>query len=283
MKTSYLKWGLAIGVIAALPSFKKQKTNMLETGAVLTASVPEQNTQFRMVKNEAFKVGEELRYRVHYGIIDAGEAVLQVKECEKKVQGRTLLHVEGTGKSLGAFDWFFKVRDRYESYIDEQAVMPWLFVRRVNEGGYEIKQDYTFIQNKNKIDLGEGKSMDAPTAVQDMLSSFYYARTLNFDNAKVGDVFTVNTVCDGELFPLKIKFMGKEKISLRQGKYRCMRFVPVVATGRIFKNNEDLSVWITDDKNHIPILAKAKIWVGSIKAEVVEYKGLANPVAKVKN
>ncbi|MFM7856645.1 MAG: DUF3108 domain-containing protein, partial [Flammeovirgaceae bacterium] len=117
------------------------------------------------------------------------------------------------------------------------------------EGGYEINQDYTFLQNKNKVDLGNGKNMDAPAYVQDMLSSFYYARTLNFDNAKVGDVFVINTVCDGELFPLKIKYMGKETVSLRKGKFRCMRFVPVVSTGRIFKNNEDLSVWITDDKN----------------------------------
>ncbi|HYG51935.1 MAG TPA: DUF3108 domain-containing protein [Flavobacteriales bacterium] len=282
MKTSYLKWGVVIGAVAILPAFNRQKQNVLESGAISYVAAPEQNGQFRTVKNEAFKIGEELRYRVHYGFVDAGEAVLKVKSCDKKVQGRNLIHVEGTGKSLGAFDWFFKVRDRYESYMDEQAIMPWLFVRRVNEGGYEIKQDYTFIQNKNKVDLGNGKTMDAPAAVQDMLSSFYYARTINFENAKVGYVFTVSTICDGELFPLKIKYMGKETISLRQGKYRCMRFVPVVATGRIFKNNEDLSVWITDDKNKIPILAKAKIWVGSIKAEVVEYKGLANPVAKVK-
>jgi hypothetical protein len=215
-------------------------------------------------------------------MIDAGEAVLKVEESDKKVNGRKVFHVEGTGRSLGAFDWFFKVRDRYESYMDEQAMFPWLFIRRVNEGGYEINQDYTFLQNKNKVDLGNGKNMDAPAYVQDMLSSFYYARTLNFDNAKVGDVFVINTVCDGELFPLKIKYMGKETVSLRKGKFRCMRFVPVVSTGRIFKNNEDLSVWITDDKNKIPILAKAKIWVGSIKAEVVEFKNLANPIAKVK-
>jgi len=277
MKTNDLKWGVFLSIVSIAPSFKEKKENALSLN-----SVNENNAEFRTVNNEAFKPGEELRYRVHYGFVDAGEAVLKVSTCDKKVQGRKLFHVEGTGKSLGAFDWFFKVRDRYESYIDDQGMFPWLFVRRVNEGGYEIKQDYTFLQNKNKVDLGDGKSMEAPANIQDMLSSFYYARTMNFDNAKVGDVFTVNTICDAELFPLKIKYMGKETISLRKGKYRCMRFVPVVATGRIFKNNEDLSVWITDDKNKIPILAKAKIWVGSIKVEAVEFKNLANPVAKVK-
>ncbi len=281
MNTNYLKWGLYCSVAVITLAFNQKKESLLNPDSNQKNETV-QNAEFRTVKNEAFELGEELRYRVHYGFVDAGEAVLKVTECEKKVQGRKLIHVEGTGRSLGAFDWFFKVRDRYESYIDEKGVFPWLFVRRVNEGGYEIKQDYTFIQNKNKIDLGEGKSMEAPADIQDMLSAFYYARTINFENAKVGDIFTINTVCDAELFPLKIKYMGKENVTLRKGKYRCMRFVPVVLTGRIFKSNEDLSVWITDDKNKIPILAKAKIWVGSIKMEAVEFKNLANPVAKVK-
>lgn len=274
MTTKAITWGVLLGTVALSPSFKEKVEQLLPQGN-------EQNNEYRLVKNEAFVEGEELRYRIHYGVVDAGEAVLKVNACDKQVQGRKLFHVEGTGRTLGAFDWFFKVRDRYESYVDQQAMFPWLFVRRVNEGGYKINQDYTFLQNKNKIDLGEGKSMDAPAYVQDMISSFYYARTLNFDNAKPGDVFTINAVCDGELFPMKIKFMGKETISLRKGKFRCLRFTPIVLTGRIFKESEDLSVWITDDKNKIPILAKAKIWVGSIKAEVVEYKNLANPIAKV--
>lgn len=276
MKTKTIKWGVFIGIIAMAPSFKNH------TEPLLQEKGSSDNAAYRTVKNEAFVEGEELRYRIHYGVVDAGEAVLKVNASDKKVQGRKLLHVEGTGRSLGAFDWFFKVRDRYESYMDQEGMFPWLFIRRVNEGGYKINQDYTFLQNKNKIDLGENKSMDAPAYVQDMISSFYYARTLNFEGAKPGDVYTINAVCDGELFPMKIKYMGKEVISLRKGKYRCMRFVPIVLTGRIFKESEDLSVWITDDKNKIPILAKAKIWVGSIKAEVVEYKNLANPIAKVK-
>jgi hypothetical protein len=237
---------------------------------------------YRKVTNDAFKVGEELRYRLHYGFIDAGEAVLTVKSCDKKVNGRELLHVEGVGRTLGGFDWFFKVRDRYESYLDAEGMFPWLFVRRVNEGGYEIKQDYTFMQHKSKVDNGEGKTFDVPMNVQDMISAFYYARTINFDNAKKGDVFTVNCFLDDQMYPLKIKFLGKETISIREGKYRCLKFVPVVQTGRIFKTEDDLNVWITDDKNKIPILAKAKIAVGSIKMEVVEFKNLASPLAKVK-
>lgn len=258
---------------------------LLFTTGVVLGGTPEgegQTTQFRKVNNTSFRVGEELRYRLHYGFVDAGEAVLTVKGCEKKINGRQLIHVEGVGKTISAFDWFFKVRDRYESYIDSEGIFPWLFIRRVNEGGYEINQDYTFFQQKKKVDNGEGQTFDVPETVQDMLSSFYYARTLDFANAKVGDVFTIPMFYDDTNFPLKIKYMGKQTVSLRTGKYKCLKFVPVVEQGRIFKSEEDMTVWVTDDQNRIPILAKAKILVGSIKMEVVEYKNLAGPIAKVK-
>jgi hypothetical protein len=241
-----------------------------------------QSTSFRTVKNNSFKVGEELTYRMHYGFIDAGEAKLKIKSTDKKIQGRDLIHVEGTGRSLGAFDWFFKVRDRYESYIDKEGVFPWVFIRRVHEGGYEVSQDYTFYQHKQKVKTQEGKTFDVPETVQDMISSFYRARTIDFSNAKKGDLFTINTFLDDELYPLQIKFIGRETIRLRKGKFKCMKFVPVVMSGRIFKNEDALHVWITDDKNKIPILAKAKILVGSIKMELTDYKGLKGPISKVK-
>lgn len=237
---------------------------------------------FRKLNHSSFKAGEELRYRLHYGFVDAGEAVLRVKECDRKINGRSILHVEGTGNTISAFDWFYKVRDRYESYIDAEGVFPWLFIRRVNEGGYVINQDYSFMQHKNKVDNGKGKTFDTPDMVQDMISAFYYARTLDFQNAKPGDVFTIPMFYDDTNFPLQIKFAGRETIHVRMGKFRCLKFVPVVEKGRVFKSEEDLSVWVTDDANKIPLLAKAKILVGSIKMEVVEYKNLASPISKVK-
>lgn len=251
------------------------------TGISFAGTQTEEN-KFRKIDHQAFQVGEELRYRLHYGFIDAGEATITLKSCEKKINGRTLIHAEGVGKTISAFDWFYKVRDRYESYFDAEGVFPWIFIRRVNEGGFIINQDYTFMQHKNKVDNGEGKSFDTPDMVQDMISSFYYTRTLDFQNAKKGDVFTIPMFYDNTNYPLKIKFAGRETISTRSGKYRCLKFVPVVEAGRIFKSEEDLTVWVTDDNNKIPLLAKAKVLVGSIKMEMVEYKNLASPIAKVK-
>ncbi len=236
--------------------------------------------KFRKIKNNAFKVGEKLTYRVHYGWMDAGEAVLEVKDSEKKINGRDLYHIVGKGKSLGTFNWFFKVQDRYETYLDADGIFPWMFIRRVHEGGFEMSQDYTFYQHKKKVSDGQ-KQYEVPYNIQDMISSYYYARTIDFSDAKKGDIFDFETFVDGEVFTLQIKYLGKENIKIRGGKYRCLKFCPIIQTGRIFKNEEDLTVWISDDENKIPLLAKAKILVGSIKMEVTDYKGLKNPISKL--
>ena len=242
------------------------------------------NTQeyihFRQINNHSFKVGEKLTYRLHYGIIDAGEAVLEVQESKIKAKGRNLFKVVGVGRSIRAFDWFFKVRDRYESYIDTESIIPWFFIRRVNEGGYKIKQDYTLHQDLQFVDDGKNK-IKTPENVQDMLSAYYYARTLDFESAEIGDIFEFNTIVDEEIFPLKIKFLGREEIKIRRGRYKALKFCPIIQTGRIFQKEEDLTVWISDDKNKIPLCGKAKILFGSIKLELVKYEGLLNPIAKL--
>ena len=237
---------------------------------------------FQSVHNTAFEPGEKLTYRLSYGVLDAGEAVLTVNKTSKKVRGRELWKVRGVGRTISAFEWFYKVNDIYESYMDKEGMFPWLFVRRVNEGGYIINQDYTFYQHKKVVDNGKGKKFGVPNMVQDMISAFYYARTLDYDNAKVGDVYGVNIFLDDELYPTKIRYKGKEIVKTRRGKVRCHKFAPVVQEGRIFKTEDDLTVWITDDENKIPIVAKAKIQVGSLKMHLVKFENLKNPLAFVK-
>jgi len=233
-------------------------------------------------KNEAFKEGEILTYRLHYGIIDAGVAVLEVKPEVMDVAGRKVYHIVGNGYSKGSFDWFFRVRDRYETFLDKDALLPWMFVRRVNEGGYIINEDYKFNHYTNKVDVGREDKVDVPQGTHDMISAFYAARNLDLSNAKEGDVFTINSIVDKELFPLKIRYVGKEKIDCDLGTFNCVKFRPIVQKGRVFKKEEDLNVWITDDKNHVPLRAQAKLMVGSVKLDIVSAKNLANPTSEVK-
>lgn len=228
-----------------------------------------------------FKKGEKIEYIVHYGFVDAGTATIEVKNEEHQIFGNDALHVVGTGKSKGAFDWFFKVRDTYESYIDKDEVIPYLFHRDVSEGGYEFTQDYAFYHDKNKMATHKNTMVDVPYGVQDMMSAYYFARTLDIDKYNVGDVIVMQAVVDEKLEPLKIRYLGKETIEIRNGEYKCLKFQPLVQKGRVFKDEEDLTVYISDDKNKIPVLVKANVLVGSIKMELANYENLKFPLAKV--
>jgi len=247
--------------------------------ALLVLSSSSNLVSFPSTYNKSFQSGEKLRYLISYGFIDAGEATLEVNSTSKKGNNRELVHVKGIGRTLGGFNSVFKVYDVYESYIDKKGVFPWQFVRRVDEGGYLINQDYTFQHDKSKVKTSEGKEFKVPVGIQDMLSSFYYARTLNFKDIKKGAIFEFKCFMDEEIFPLKIKYVEEEVIHIRKGKFKCMKFVPVIQTGRLFKDESDVNFWVTSDDNHIPILVKAKIPVGSIKMHLVEWNGLKNPLS----
>ena len=231
--------------------------------------------------NKAFKAGEVLTYRMHYGMMNAGVAVLEVKPDIIEVSGRKVYHIVGSGYTIGSTDWFFKVRDRYETYLDKDAMLPWLFVRRVDEGGYKFSQDYAFNHYTKKVDIGNNEKFDVPVGVQDMVSAFYAARNLDLSNAKPGDLFSITCFVDKEIWPLKIKFIGKETIDTDLGKYRCLKFRPIVQKGRVFKKEEDLNVWISDDDNHLPMRVKADVLIGSIKMDITGAKNLANATSKV--
>lgn len=236
----------------------------------------------RTIPTKAFKAGEVLKYRIHYGIIDAGIGRLEVKRDIKTIGNRKAYHVVGIGETRGAFDWFFKVRDRYESYIDTEALIPWVFIRRIDEGGYVKSQDVTFDHYKRTATSNKA-TIPVPENVQDLVSAFYYARTFNFSAAKPGDIFAMDAYLDDEVFPMKIRYIGKEKIKTRFGTFVCIKFRPMLMQGRVFRDEEDMTVWVSDDDNRIVIRAEAKILVGSVKMDLDGYSGLANPItSKVK-
>lgn len=267
---------LAALVVLCSASFNTDRSQKIEQNMVVESA-----DQLPVKTNIAFKEGEVLTYRMHYGLINAGVAVLEVKPDLINVSGRKVYHIVGNGYTTGTTDWFFKVRDRYETYLDKDALLPWMFVRRVDEGGYKFKQDYTFNHYTKKVDIGNNEKYDVPSGVQDMVSAFYSARNLDLSNAKEGDIFSLTCFVDKEIWPLKIRYIGKEIIETDLGKFRCLKFRPIVQKGRVFKKEEDLNVWISDDKNHLPMRVKAEVLVGSIKMDITSVKNLANPTSKV--
>jgi len=234
-----------------------------------------------------FKRGEKITYRVHYGFIDAGEATIEVDK-ETNFAGKPVYHIIGNGRSLGTFNYFYKVRDRYESYIDERTFLPIYFLRRTDEGGYIINQDYVFNRYNNTVKSKRSGSdakrngdsiYNVQENMHDILSAFYYARSLDNTKFDVGKEVSLNTFFDEEHFPMKFKVIGRETIKTKLGKVKCFKVRPILQKGRVFKNEEDLTLWVSDDANRIPIRMQANVLVGSIKMDIKQVENLRYPLA----
>ena len=207
---------------------------------------------------------------------------MEVKKEMKNIGGRPCYHLSATAETVGAFDWFFKVRDKYESIVDSQSIIPWLFFRRVNEGGYIINQNVSFNHYTDSA-KSEKKTIAIPSYTQDLLSAFYYSRTFDVTNAKIGDIFPIPGYLDDNTLPLNVKYMGKDVVKTKVGTIKCLMFRPMLQEGRVFKENEDMTVWVSDDDNHLPIRVQAEVLVGSIKMDLVSFKNIANPLSIIKD
>lgn len=238
--------------------------------------------ELRSIENNAFQRGEKITYRVFYdsyltGNVHAGTASLEIKENNEVVAGRNTMNVVGLGRTQGAFNLFFRVVNRYETYIDEEAIVPLLFIRRINEGGYRKSQDVMFNQFES---IAESNTATVPVVenVQDIISAFYYLRTYNFDSAEVGDQYSVNFFLDDTVYVSRVVFDGREQIRTRIGTFKTLRFKPQVLEGEVFSQPYPMTLWISDDENKIPILAQSGIIVGSVKMELINYENLKNPL-----
>lgn len=232
----------------------------------------------------AFKDGEYLRFKMSYsGFLRAGTATLSVQE--KTYNGKEVYHTIGKGWTSGMIKWFFEVDDTYESYFDKNTVKPYLFKRKIDEGGYKKHRITAFNHNTKTAYvqdfINQKDTIINIKDVQDMLSSFYYLRTKDFSNMKGGEEISLDMFFDDETYAFKLRLLGRETISTSFGKVKTLLFRPIVQSGRVFKEQESVTIWITDDANKIPIRLKASLAVGSLRADLEDVKGLANPMNKL--
>ena len=235
--------------------------------------------EFCGLKNIAFKDGEAVTMKVYYATLGmyvaAGEATFTV--TNEKYNGRQTYHCVGVGKSYSFFDNFYKVRDRYESYIDTVTMLPVKFLRNVNENGTKIYNNVTFNHTAGTAVSTKGV-FKIPACVQDVVSAMYYARNINFDKYKAGDKIPFDMYLDDEVFHLYLRYVGKEIIKTRYGKFRSIKFKPLLVKGTMFKGGENMEVWISDDPNHLLLRVESPIVVGSIKVDMMGYKNLKYPL-----
>jgi hypothetical protein len=231
--------------------------------------------KYRKITNNAFTNNEKLEFRVHYGLINAASIVFEVGPALVQKYDRKCYNVKAEGKTLKSFDWAYKVRDKFETYIDAEAIAPISYNKSVQEDKYTDNDLVTFKHNSKKL-FGVKGILDMPVYTHDVISSIYYVRNIDFTKSKVGDKFPLDVYLDNKIYNLGFKYAGKETISTDIGKVKCIKLVPTLIVDRVFKDQEDMTVWISDDENKIPIRVKAKIMVGSIKVDLTSYSGLKN-------
>ncbi len=237
------------------------------------------------IDSKAFGPGEVITYKAYYnwGFIwlHAGEVEFNV--TSKKYEGRDVYHLYAYGTTYKSYDWIFKLREKYQAYIDPETQMPLWYERDVQEGSYKAFEDYKFDYENHQIHTyvqkrdnpGVEGTLPLTPCLFDVMSAVYYFRSVDFNKYKVGDKIPIDMILDSQAYHLYIRYLGKEEIKTRDKvKYNCIKFAIQLVEGTIFKGDEDAIIWVTDDKNKIPVMVEAQILVGSVKAILSDTKGL---------
>lgn len=232
--------------------------------------------------HQAYDGGEWFKFRIHYGMFNASFATLEVKESV--FQDQPVYHVVGKGKSTGLLHLFFKVDDNYESFIDKDTGAPLRFIRKIDEGGHTKDIQIDFDHDTNTAHVFNRKhnkkeSFPVQDNVHDMLSAFYFLRNnLDVESISPGEMLNMNMFFDSENHDFKLKFLGREVVKTKLGNIATLKFKPYVLAGRVFKEKESLTIWVSDDKNRMPVKIKADLAVGSLDADIDAFKGLKHPL-----
>jgi hypothetical protein len=227
----------------------------------------------KFTSQQSFASGEQLKYVAHFGLINAGAATLHIKDSV--YLGKEVFYAKAQAHTTGLADKLYKVRDIYESLFDTISGLPYFSIRNIKEGGYKYYNEVQFFHKNKKIISKRSGEKVVPAEILDMLSAYYYMRNAMFDKIKkVGDIVILDTYFADEIFPLKMRYVGDEKVRTKMGRFMAMKFSPVVEPGRVFDSEDDVTIWISKDKNYIPLQIRIDLIIGSIKCDLVEYSGL---------
>jgi len=234
------------------------------------------------IRNTAFLAGEKLTYKVYYAVagvyVAAGEA--NFNTTLERFNGKDVYHVVAEGKTYPFYDKFYRVRDKYETYIDTSTLQPYKFIRDVNEGGYKTYENITFVKSANTAVTTQGV-YKVPPCIQDVLSAIFYARNINFDHYKKNDTIPFYMFLDRQVYPLYIRYLGKEVIRTKYAKFRAVKFKPLLIKGTIFEGGEKMTVWVSDDPNHIALRVESPISVGKVSVDMSYYHGQRYPMSSL--
>jgi hypothetical protein len=242
-----------------------------------------QQEEFCALQNTTTQDGEEIVYAVSYSVaglyVHAGTAIFNNKL--EKINDTVVYHIIGDGKTNSSYDWIFKVRDTYQTYIDTVTMLPLYFDRHVEEGSYQKIEHVNFNHITNTAITKEGTYNVSP-CIQDVLSAVYSARNIDFNRYKEGDKIPFRMFLDKQMYDLYIRYLGKENIKTLYGYFKAIKFKPLLVEGTLFKGGEKMTVWVSDDQNHIPVRIESPIIIGNVKVDMIDYKNLRYPLSGLK-
>jgi hypothetical protein len=232
---------------------------------------------YRRVVNNSFGPGEHLEYRVHYGFLNAAEATVDVSPTLYKVNDRPCYRVNVDGRTVGAFDLVTRIRDTWRSYIDTSAILPQKFYTNLQENDYRKEENITFNHATNTVKAEERTERDVfhvPDNVHDLISGYYFLRTIDFTHLANGQVLEVPAFYDDMVYNMKVRYRGRQVLKTKQGKINVIRLHPVLPSNKLFKEEESIRIFVSDDINKIPVKVEVDLWVGSMVMDLRQNSGL---------
>lgn len=240
--------------------------------------VPEPSgDDLRSQPNTAFTTGEKLTFDINYGFVTAGEAVMSVGGY-KYLNGRKTFEINTYATSTETFDKIFKVRDKYSTFLDVAGIFPHRFEQRVREGKFSKDYQASFDHEEKQAETSDGKKYKIPQYVHDILSAFYYVRTIDLTKYRKGQKIQLQNFYNGKVHPLDVLVLGRQKIEVDAGTFDCIVLEPLVVEGGLFKNEGSIKVWLTNDANKMPVKMSTKVLVGNIDVALTKYEGVRNPL-----
>ena len=235
----------------------------------------------RLWPNASFRTGETIHYKVHYGVINAGEATIETSGTLERVADRPCYRATVSGRTLGSFDYFMHVRDQWRAYIDTASILPLRSSRDIAEGTYRKKEVVDFDQAHDVVNVVQTHTDPAlhytfkvANNVQELVSGFYFLRTLDYDHLKPGGVIRVSGFFDEVASTIEVTYKGRELVETKAGLVHALKLIPKIPKNRIFRGEEAIKVYLSDDKNKIPVLFQAELFVGSVKIDMYRAEGL---------
>lgn len=219
-----------------------------------------------------FNAGEKLRFVIFYGPFDGG--YVDAELTKTTFDGKLVYHSKMLAKTVGLADKLYKVRDEYQAWFDPQTILPYQSIRDIQEGRYTKFNIVRYYHPEEFVVNIDKDTFQVTPDIRDMVSVFHYIRNQDFRSMKYDEIIEINTFFDNEIFPFDIRYRGIEEIKTRKGTYECIKLVPYVEPGRIFNSEDDMTIWLSNDRNRVPIRVRFNLKVGSVNCDLVEYSGL---------